>query len=178
MLVVDEAYYEYGRHAGGEDHLAALAKVDMPWVSFRTFSKAYGLAGLRVGYALCSSDAMADAFQKVRSTFNVSRVAQAGALAALADQAHSRSILERTRIERERIMAGIARLGCEAFPSVGNFVAAKTPKPAGEVCAALEARGVMISRLHAPGYDDYVRITTGNADDTDALLAALAEVLG
>lgn len=178
VLVVDEAYYEYGRHAGGADHLAALAEVDMPWVSFRTFSKAYGLAGLRVGYALCSSDAMADAFQKVRSTFNVSRVAQAGALAALADQEHSRSILERTRIERERIMAGIARLGCEAFPSVGNFVAARTPKPAGEVCAALEARGVMISRLHAPGYDDYVRITTGTADDTDALLAALAEVLG
>ena len=103
---------------------------------------------------------------------------QAGALAALADQEHSRSILERTRIERERIMAGIARLGCEAFPSVGNFVAARTPKPAGEVCAGLEARGVMISRLGAPGYDDYVRITTGNADDTDALLAALAEVLG
>src|SRR3546814_8203645 len=75
---------------------------------------------------------MADAFQKVRSTFNVSRVAQAGALAALADQAHSRSILERTRIERERIMAGIARLGCEAFPSVGNFVSARTPKPRSE----------------------------------------------
>src|SRR3546814_11508722 len=110
---------------------------------------------------------MAVAFQKVRSTFNVSRVAQAGALAALADQAHSRSILERTRIERERIMAGIARLGCEAFPSVGNFVSARTPKPAGEVCAALETRGVIISRLHAPGSADYVRIPTGNAHDTD-----------
>ena len=65
-----------------------------------------------------------------------------------------------------------------AYPSAGNSDAANTPKPAGEVSAALEARGVMIPRLHAPGYDDYVRITTGNADDTDALLAALAEVLG
>ncbi|MEQ9335323.1 histidinol-phosphate transaminase [Thalassobaculum sp.] len=178
VLVVDEAYYEYGRHAGGQDHLAALADVQVPWVSFRTFSKAYGLAGLRVGYALCGSDAMAEAFQKIRSVFNVSRIAQAGALAALADQEHSRSILERTRIERERIAAGLARLGCEAFPSVGNFVSAKCPKPPAEVCAGLEARGVMISRLHAPGYDDYIRITTGNADDTDALLAALEEVLG
>ena len=178
VLVVDEAYYEYGRHAGGQDHLAALADVQVPWVSFRTFSKAYGLAGLRVGYALCGSDAMAEAFQKIRSVFNVSRIAQAGALAALADQEHSRSILERTRIERERIAAGLARLGCEAFPSVGNFISAKTPKPAADVCAGLEARGVMISRLHAPGYDDYIRITTGNADDTDALLKALEEVLG
>lgn len=177
VLVVDEAYYEYGRHAGGEDHLAALADVRVPWVSFRTFSKAYGLAGLRVGYALCGSDAMAEAFQKIRSVFNVSRVAQAGALAALADQAHTTSILERTRIERERIMAGIVKLGCEPFPSVGNFVAARTPKPPAEVCAGLEARGIMISSLHAPGFDDYVRITTGTADDTDALLAALAEVL-
>src|SRR3546814_12771351 len=108
---------------------------------------------------------MAVAFQKVRSTFNVSRVAQAGALAALADQAHSRSILERTRIERERIMAGIARLGCEAFPSVGNFVSARTPKPDGEVCVALEARGVVLSRMHAPRYEHYARLTPGHAAD-------------
>ncbi|GHD62719.1 histidinol-phosphate aminotransferase [Thalassobaculum fulvum] len=179
VLVIDEAYYEYGRHAGGSDHLAALSAADVavPWVSFRTFSKAYGLAGLRVGYALCGSDAMAETLQKIRSVFNVSRVAQAGALAALADQEHTRSILERTRIERERIMAGIVKLGCEPFPSVGNFISARTPKPPAEVCAGLEARGVMISSLHAPGFDDYVRITTGNADDTDALLAALEEVL-
>ena len=180
MLVVDEAYYEYGRHAGGDDHLAAIAAAGIaaPWASFRTFSKAYGMAGMRVGYALCGSDAVALAFQKIRSTFNVSAVAQAGALAALGDQEHTRSILERTRVERERIAAGLVRLGCEPFPSVGNFIAARTPKPAGAVCAELEARGVMIGRLGAPGFDDYIRITTGTADDTDALLAALAEVLG
>lgn len=96
MLVLDEAYYEYGMHAGGSDHLAALAGTAAPWVAFRTFSKAYGLAGMRVGYALCGSAEVADWFQKVRSTFNVSAVAQAGALAALGDRAHMISIVERT----------------------------------------------------------------------------------
>jgi histidinol-phosphate aminotransferase len=178
LLVVDEAYYEYGIHAGGTDHLQALAGIEAPWVSFRTFSKAYGLAGMRVGYALCGSAQVAGWFQKVRSVFNVNAVAQAGALAALKDQDHMRSIVERTRIERERIEAGLTRHGCETFPSVGNYLTSKTPKPAAEVVAALEARGIMIGRLMAPGYEDYIRITTGRAEDTDALLDVLDAVLG
>lgn len=178
LLVLDEAYYEYGIHAGGSDHLAALAGVRVPWVAFRTFSKAYGLAGMRVGYGLCGSDRVAEAFQKLRSVFNVNAVAQAGALAALGDPDHMRSILERTRVERERLAAGLAALGCEVFPSVGNFLSARTPKPAAEVVAALEARGIMIGRLMAPGFDDYIRITTGTGEDSEALLAALAEILG
>ncbi|MDF1793931.1 MAG: histidinol-phosphate transaminase, partial [Thalassobaculaceae bacterium] len=177
LLVLDEAYYEYGIHGGGTDHLAALTGAAVPWVAFRTFSKAYGLAGMRVGYALCGSDAVTSWFQKVRSTFNVNAVAQAGALAALGDQAHMTSIVERTRIERERMEAGLAKLGCEAFPSVGNYLSAKTPKPAAEVVAEVEKRGIMIGRLMAPGYEDHIRITTGRAEDTDALLTALAEVL-
>lgn len=178
LLVLDEAYYEYGIHGGGSDHLAAMAEVKVPWVAFRTFSKAYGLAGMRVGYGLCGSDAVAGWFQKVRSTFNVNAVAQAGALAALGDQAHMKSIVERTFVERQRLEAGLAKLGCESFPSVGNYLSSKTPKPAADVVAELEKRGIMIGRLMAPGYEDYIRITTGRAEDTDALLEALADVLG
>ena len=178
LLVLDEAYYEYGIHGGGSDHLAAMAEVtNVPWVAFRTFSKAYGLAGMRVGYGLCGSDEVAGWFQKVRSTFNVNAVAQAGALAALGDQAHMKSIVERTFVERQRLEAGLARLGCESFPSVGNYLSSRTPKPAAEVVAEVEKRGIMIGRLMVPGFEDYIRITTGRAEDTDALLAALEEVL-
>ena len=87
-------------------------------------------------------------------------------------------IRDSTRIERERIAAGLARLGCEAFPSVGNYLATKTPKPAAEVVAALDAKGIMIGRLMAAGFEDYIRITTATAEDTDAFLAALEQVLG
>jgi histidinol-phosphate aminotransferase len=179
LLVLDEAYYEYGIHAGGDDHLKALAAARSgPWVSFRTFSKAYGLAGMRVGYGLCNTVELADTFQKMRSVFNVNAVAQAGALAALGDLDHMRSILERTRIERERIAAGLIRLGCEPYPSVGNFLAAKTPKPAAAVVEAMLADyGVLIGRLMIPGFEDYIRITTATSDDTDVLLAGLEAVL-
>jgi len=183
LLVVDEAYYEYGRHAGGDNHLDALSARRGPWVSFRTFSKAYGLAGMRIGYALCGSDEVTEAFQKMRPVFNVNAVAQAGALAALDDQDHMISILERTRIERERLDAGIRTLGFEPFPSVGNYLAARVPARCGMTAAEIvgrliEEHGIMIGRLMVPGFEDYIRITTGRTEDTDALLAALEDMLG
>ena len=82
LFVVDEAYYEYGIHAGGDDHLAALASKG-PWVSFRTFSKAYGLAGMRVGYALCGSDEVADAFSKNAFGFQRERGRASGRIGGL-----------------------------------------------------------------------------------------------
>jgi histidinol-phosphate aminotransferase len=177
LFIVDEAYYEFGRHAGGDDHLQMLQARQGPWVSFRTFSKAFGLAGIRVGYALCGSDDLANAFQQARSVFNVNAVAQAAALAALRDPDHTQWILTQTAEERRRLDAGLRRLGCRPFPSVGNFIAAATDRPAADIVAALAARGIMISRLMAPGYQDYLRITVSTADDTDALLAALSDIL-
>lgn len=177
LFIVDEAYYEFGRHAGGEDHLAMLSARSGPWVSFRTFSKAFGLAGIRVGYALCGSDELANAFQQARSVFNVNAVAQAAALAALNDPDHTQWILDETARERGRLDAGLRRLGCHPFASVGNFIAAASDRPAAEIVAALADKGIMISRLMAPGYENYLRITVSTADDTDALLAALADIL-
>ncbi|MBT5263718.1 MAG: histidinol-phosphate aminotransferase family protein [Rhodospirillaceae bacterium] len=178
LLVLDEAYHEFGMHAGGEDLLPAMAKRTGPWVVFRTFSKAYGLAGIRVGYVLCGSDEMAESFQKVRSVFNVNAVGQAGALAALDDMEHVQGILDATAQERGRIVEGLKKLGFDPFPTVGNFVTAKGPNPAADVVGALEERGIMISRLMAPGYENYIRVTVARPEDTDALLAALSEIMG
>lgn len=176
LLILDEAYYEFGIHAGGEDHLALMAERAGPWGVFRTFSKAYGLAGIRVGYVLCGSDEIANAFQTARSTFNVNVVAQAGALAALGDQEHMRGIVSATAAERERIASGLKDLGCEPFPSVGNFVAAWSRLPAADVVAALADEGILISRLMSPGYENYIRVTVGTAEDTDALMEALKKI--
>jgi histidinol-phosphate aminotransferase len=177
LLVLDEAYYEFGIHAGGEEHLPALSKRTGPWAVFRTFSKAYGLAGIRCGYILAGSDAVADAFQTARSVFNLNAIAQAGAVAAYRDVDHMRMILENTARERERLVAGLKAFGSDPFPTVGNFVAAPMPRPAVEIIAAMAERGIMITRLQAPGYDNYIRITVGLPDDTDAVLAALREIL-
>ena len=178
LLVVDEAYHEFAIHAGGDQILPVLVRRAGPWAVFRTFSKAYGLAGIRCGYVLAGSDEIADAFQNARSTFNVNVVAQAGALAAWHDLDHMNMILDRTAVERERIIAGLRALGADPLPTVGNYIAAPMPMPAAEVVAAVERHGIMIGRLMAPGYERYIRITTGTAEDTDALLAALKDVLG
>ena len=175
--VLDDAYFEFGMNAGGEDHLKVMAKRTGPWAVFRTFSKAYGLAGIRVGYILAGSDEIANAFQKVRSVFNVNAVAQAGALAAWGDKEHRHMLLEKTRIERERLVAGLTALGAEPFPTVANFVTAKMDRPAADIVEALLEKGVMIGRLMHPGYENYIRVTVGSDEDTDGFLAALKEVL-
>ena len=177
LLILDEAYYEFGIHAGGEDHLDVMRKRSGPWAVFRTFSKAYGLAGIRVGYILAGSDEIASAFQKVRSVFNVNVVAQAGALAAWNDKTHRDMLLEKTRIERERLVAGLTTLGAEPFPTVANFVTARMDRPAAGVVSALLEHGVMIGRLMHPGFENYIRVTVGSPEDTDAFLVALGEVL-
>ncbi len=177
LLILDEAYHEFAMQAGGEDLLAVLRQRDGPWAIFRSFSKAYGLAGIRVGYMLCGSDAVSSAFQVARNAFTVNGVAQAGALAALEDDAHMRAIVAAMATERDELAAGLRALGCSPFPSVGNFVTAPTELLAADVMAGLEARGIMITGVPAPGYERYVRITVGTAEDTDAILTALREIL-
>jgi histidinol-phosphate aminotransferase len=173
LLVLDEAYHEFAMQAGGTDPLPVMSARAGPWAIFRSFSKAYGLAGVRVGYLLCGSEAVAGGFQVARNAFTVNAVAQAGALAALEDQAHMREIVSKMAAERDRLAAGLKALGLVPLPSVGNFLAVETPLPAREVLAALKDAGILISSIPAPGYEKFIRITVGLAEDTDALLAVL-----
>ena len=178
LLVLDEAYFEFARHAGGADGLGALAGRRGPWVVLRTFSKAYALAGARIGYAICGDPALAQALDAARPTFFVNALAQAAALAALGDQAYAAELQRRNARDRERLAAGLAALGLDPMPSVTNFVAAALCRPAAPVIAALARRGILIAPIRAPGWEHFIRVSVGAPDDTDALLAALAEVLG
>src|SRR5216683_766049 len=94
LLVIDEAYHEFAIHAGGPDVLAALCRRRGHWVVLRTFSKAYGLGGARVGYALCGAPEVADALRKVKLQFNVTAPSQAAALAALRDETYLKTTLD------------------------------------------------------------------------------------
>ena len=179
LLVLDEAYHEFGLEAGGAEHLARVAAHRRgPWVVLRTFSKAYGLAGIRVGYGLCGSDDLADAMQQVRNVFNVSRIAQAGALAAWQDVSHRDWIISQTATERARLLDGLAQLGCVSLPSACNFVATRLcGRNAAQIIETLERGGIMVRPIPAPGYEDYIRITIGLPEDTDALIDALSRIL-
>ena len=177
LLYVDEAYHEFAVHAGGPDALPIVAKRAGPWLITRTFSKAYALAGVRIGYALCSSAAIADALRAVTSTFNVCCFGEAAALAALDEPDYTRFLLEKNAEERTRLIDGLWALGLEPLPSVTNFVSVALSIPADQAAQAMATRGIRIATWGAAGYENYIRVSVGLPDDTDAFLQALGEIL-
>ncbi|MGH8230333.1 MAG: histidinol-phosphate transaminase [Steroidobacteraceae bacterium] len=175
LVVLDEAYFEYGHPRGSEDGVPWLAE-HPNLVILRTFSKAYGLAGARVGYAI-SHPEVAEVLDRLRPAFNVNSVAQAGALAALADQAYMRESVAATLRELERVQRGLRSLGLWSAPTAANFVLLRLPLPALAVYEQLLRYGVIVRPLGGYGLHDYLRISIGLPADNDRLLSALPRVL-
>jgi histidinol-phosphate aminotransferase len=177
LMVLDEAYCEYlaGR-AGYPDGVRWLA--DFPrLIVTRTFSKVYGLAGLRVGYAVSHAE-LADYLNRVRESFNVNALGLAGAQAALEDREH----LERTVALNREGLATLVReaetLGIPYIPSVGNFLTVDVGRPAAPVYEAMLREGVIVRPLGPYGMPNHLRITTGTAEQSARCLAALRQALG
>ena len=177
LLLVDEAYHEFGRHAGGPDALAILRTRKGPWLSTRTFSKAYACAALRVGYAICGDDGVAEALRRAKLQFNVPTLSQAGALAAFGDQAYLRTMLDRIASERDRLSKGLAQLGLRVLPTAANFVSCVLRGHAAPAMAALEKKGILVRDWRDPEHLNELRIGVGTPDDTGATLAALGDYL-
>jgi histidinol-phosphate aminotransferase len=175
LVVLDEAYFEYGHPLGTQDGVAWLAE-HPNLVILRTFSKAYGLAGARVGYAI-SHPEVAEVLNRLRPAFNVNSIAQAGALAALGDQAHMRAAVATTMRELTRVEAELKRLGLWTAPSAANFMLLRLATPAAPVFERLLRRGLIVRPLAGYGLADCLRISIGLPQDTDRLLATLPQVL-
>ncbi|MEO0821037.1 MAG: pyridoxal phosphate-dependent aminotransferase [Pseudomonadota bacterium] len=177
LLCLDEAYGEFAPEA-----LLPLDPEDRRVIRFRTFSKAYGLAGLRVGYAIAHPDTAA-AFDRVRNHFGVNRMAQAGALAALGDGAHLASVRAAVAASREEIGRIAAANGLTALPSATNFVAVDCGGgPAGgglarAVLAGLLARDIFVRMPGVAPLDRCIRIGCGRDADMALLAKALPGVL-
>jgi len=174
VLAVDEAYGEFSRAAGGIDVLEELKGVSRPWFVLRTFSKAYGMAGLRVGYGFMSSPALAEAFHRVRNTFNLNIVAQAAALAAFEDQDYMWARVKECVAERERLRVRLEGLGLACLKSAGNFLLIALPMEGAAAQAALRRQGIAVSTIKAPGFERHIRVTISLKDDNDAFFEALA----
>lgn len=177
LLVVDDAYHEYARHAGVEDVLPLLEARSGPWAVLRTLSKAYALAGLRIGYCLCGSNDVAQALLKVKTVFNVNSLAQAAALACLEDDAHRDRILDSCARERQRLQDGLAEMGLASPPSIANFLTVRLPVGGQSVATELARRGILVKAGTEPGYEDTIRVSVGSEADTAALLDNLRHVL-
>jgi histidinol-phosphate aminotransferase len=172
VVLVDEAYY----HFFGETLFADVGKVPNLLVA-RTFSKAYGLANLRIGLLAGSADLMAYV-RKVSSPYNVNGVALDCLPVALADEEYVAWYAEQVNSGRARMMDGLRAMGVDFFPSHANFVLMKIGAKHAELVAAMRVRGVLLrDRSTDPGCDGFVRITIGVEDHVTRGLAALKESL-
>ena len=173
IIVMDEAYFEYA-DAPDYPNSLELRGLRERLVVMRTFSKVYGLAALRVGYAV-APPAIIDYMNRVRAPFNVTMPAQAAASAALDDRAHVEKSVALNRRERARVVAGLEKLGLSALPSQTNFVLADVGRPARPVYDALLRRGVIVRPFG--NLPTSLRVTFGLPEENDRFLSSLREVL-
>jgi histidinol-phosphate aminotransferase len=147
-----------------------------PVVVLRTFSKVYGLAGLRIGYGVAAPEVV-EAIDTVREPFNSNAVGQAAALAALDDRDHVARALALNRSEKPRLEAELQRRGLATLPSLGNFVCVDTRRDGDLVFRRLLERGVIVRPLRAYRMPESLRVSVGTAEENDRFLAALDAVL-
>jgi histidinol-phosphate aminotransferase len=172
VVILDEAYVEYVKD-DVEDSIHALTHDGL--IISRTFSKAYGLAGLRVGYAVASAELLA-VVNRFREPFNVNSLAQAAALGALQDDVWVMDKVKLCKQQRVRLEQALLGLGLLAAPSLANFVLLKHENAAGLV-KDLEQEGVIVRPLAPYGMPDVLRVSVGSQAENDAFLAALHKVL-
>lgn len=175
LVVVDEAYAEYIAEADYPECTLWLSEFPNLIVT-RTFSKIYGLAGLRCGYALAHAR-VAELLNRMRLVFNVGNLAQMGALAALGDEAHVRRSAELNRAGHEQLQAGFRELGLKWIPSITNFLSADFGRPVRPIYDALLHQGIIVRPLGNYGLPHHLRITIGLPEQNERLLLALAQVL-
>ena len=174
IVVIDEAYNEYLPDALRADSIGWLAQFPN-LVLTRTFSKAYGLAGLRVGYAFAHSG-VAELMNRVRQPFNVNSISLAAATAGLDDREFVRRSFDLNQAGMRRVTQGLAQLGLAFIPSFGNFVTFRAGDAAG-VFRRLLARGVIVRPVASYGMPDYLRVTIGLESENERFLEALRQSL-
>jgi histidinol-phosphate aminotransferase len=174
LLIVDEAYFEYVEDHGYPDSLK-YHRDGRAILTLRTFSKLYGLAGLRIGYGIAAKEIIA-MMQRVRQPFNVNAPAQWGALAALSDTDHVRRSVEVNRRGLDYLAGEFTRLGLEFIPSYANFVLLRVGRGQ-EVFKQLLGQGVIVRPMAGYQFPEHIRVTVGTADENRKFIEALQKVI-
>ncbi|MBI5518433.1 MAG: histidinol-phosphate transaminase [Desulfovibrio sp.] len=175
LLVVDEAYTDFTWPPEEYSMLSMVAELKNVAV-LRTFSKAYGLAGLRLGYGALPLW-LAEHVRRARPPFTVNLMAEEAGLAVLEDDNFYSETLEVVFQGRELLLKRLPELGCQVWPSQANFVMFRPPCPADQVCEDLLKRGVIVRHLKSFGLPDNIRVNVGTRAETEAFLKALEGIL-
>ncbi len=173
LFVFDEAYVEFVSEDARFDALAKLNATKLAWVSLRTFSKAYGLAGIRVGYGICAHATIAGALMKARNPFGVNALAAAAAGSAYADQKHLKESVHLIVSERHRLQFEMAARGYKTAPSQANFLFFECGENGVQFAEKLRHKGILIKGWLEEPYLNWARVSVGLPEQNDAFLNAL-----
>lgn len=176
LFVFDEAYVDFIDPAHRFDAVAKLGKTDLPWISLRTFSKAYGLAGARIGYAICSHGSISGSLMKARSPFAVNGAAVAAADAALADTAHLEMSVAKIVSERDRLRHALTSRSYSVAPSQTNFLFFECRENGVAFAERLRKNGVLTKGWFEEPSLGWVRVSIGTAEQNDAFLKTLDNI--
>ncbi|WP_306257321.1 histidinol-phosphate transaminase [Pararhizobium sp. IMCC21322] len=177
LLVLDEAYYEYAIEGDYVSGQACLMPGDQNWIILRTFSKAWGLAGLRVGFGICGSKQLRQALDLTRTPFNINAIAQMAATLALQNDGHMKSCTAETIRQRNLMAQELSSRGYRIAPSLGNFVFFDVKRPSMPVAEDLMKRGTIIKPWKQEGYDTFIRVSIGSEQENTKFLTDLDAIL-
>lgn len=175
VVVLDEAYTDFMNEKLRTDSFAWVKKFPNLLVT-RTFSKAYGLAGLRAGFGVANKE-LIEMMNRIRPPFNMNSAAQAAAVAALEDQAFLKTVVDSNTKERARLAAFFNELGLDQLPSQANFIMVRVGLKAAEINEAMLRRGVILRPLKSYGLPEYMRISVGSREENDIFMKAFREAL-
>lgn len=175
VVVLDEAYTDFMDEKLRTDSFAWIKKFPNLLVT-RTFSKAYGLAGLRAGFGVANKE-LIEMMNRIRPPFNMNSAAQAAAVAALEDQAFLKTVVDSNTKERARLAAFFDELGLDQLPSQANFIMVRVGPKAAEIHEAMLRRGVILRPLKSYGLPEYMRISVGSREENDIFMKAFREAL-
>ena len=177
LLCIDEAYVEYSDPARYISALDRMAGHDKPLLVLRTFSKAWGLAALRIGYGVTNDAGLRRGLDLVRTPFNANHLAQVAALAALADPETMAAAAARIVAERDRVAEALRDAGLRVLPSMGNFLFFDAGRPSVDLAEALLNQGVIVKPWKQPGYESWLRVSIGLPTENDQFLQALRQAI-
>jgi histidinol-phosphate aminotransferase len=180
--VLDEAYYDFATYFAAQRGITYTRSMDYVRagrpnvIVLRTFSKAHGLAGIRLGYG-CGHPELLQYFGRVRNSFSVSVVAEAAGLAAIRDEAHIRKTVENNAAGAAWLMPHFAELGLRAVPTRANFVYFEVDENANSFANRMQAEGVIVRSLVPWGIPNGIRVTVGTPEQNERFVAALKKVV-
>jgi histidinol-phosphate aminotransferase len=182
VVVLDEAYYEFAAHFAAQRKVESSKSLDYvrqgaSVVVLRTFSKAYGLAGLRVGYGVGPAELLAYC-ARMRNTFSVSSVAQAAALAAIEDPAHVERVVANNAAQAQVLGVGLLALGYRVAPTWANFLYCDVGEDAADFAGRLRGEGVSVRPLGVWGAPSCIRVSVGTPEQNQIFLSAASKIAG